>query len=62
MEKEHEFLKKINDLPPGKIDPLETGNVFKALAYNYLKTKRGVSMKGVSGAPDWLAFETALFK
>lgn len=62
MRQNQAYINGLKKISPNEIDPQKIGEIFEELAYYYLETKKGLSMKGEKGAPDWFGYETALWK
>jgi hypothetical protein len=55
-------LKAIKSHSPKDVEPTRVAEVISVLAEHYFTTRKGLSMKGVKGAPDWVGYESALWQ
>jgi hypothetical protein len=44
------------------VEPEQVAEMIAVLAEHYYVNRKGLSMKGVKGAPDWLGYESALWQ
>lgn len=58
----HQYLAALTTMRPRDLDGERLGMSLLSEADDMLRTRRSLSMRGVDGAPDWLAYETALWQ
>lgn len=56
------LIEAVGATPLKSLDGSRLGTALLVVAENWRSTRTGLSMAGVDGAPDWLGFETALWK
>ena len=56
------LIEAVGTTPPKSLDGSRVGAALLVVAEKWRSTRTGLSMAGVDGAPDWLGFETALWK
>jgi hypothetical protein len=56
------LIEVLAETPPKSLDGARLGTAVLVVAENWRVTRTGLSMAGVDGAPDWLGFETALWR
>lgn len=61
-EEASDLVETVGKVPPKSLNGAQIGTALLIVAENWRSTKMGLSMAGVDGAPDWLGFETALWK
>jgi hypothetical protein len=62
MQQRNQFLSSLKDRFLKDVNLEEAAAVLEDLAHEMVLTRRHLSMKGVRGAPDWVAFETELWQ
>lgn len=62
LEQAEMVIEQIGTCPLKEVDGNAVADALPILAANLRETRKGLSMAGVDGAPDWLGFESALWK
>jgi hypothetical protein len=62
IEEARAVLDAIREKRPGDIVAPAVASMLIALANYFYDTRKGIAMKGVQGAPDWMGYETSLWK
>jgi hypothetical protein len=55
-------LDAIKGIRPEDVDASAVAEMLIVLANHLYSTRKGISMKGIKGSPDWLGYETGLWK
>jgi hypothetical protein len=56
------LIEAVGETPPKSLDGARLGAALLFVAEDWRVTRTGLSMAGVDGAPDWLGFETGLWR